>query len=88
VDNDPRLAAGVKPLLAGLAPLPEQDLIMGAEDFAHYQRKVPGFFLFLNTGKGATGGNHTPTMNLDEDMLKIGVAALAGMAWGHGDLKR
>ena len=88
VDNDPRLAAGVKALLAGLAPLPEQDLIMGAEDFAHYQRKVPGFFLFLNTGKGATGGNHTPTMNLDEDMLKIGVAALAGMAWGHGDLKR
>ncbi len=88
VDNDPRLAEAVKPLLAGLAPLAEQDLIMGAEDFAHYQQKVPGFFLFLNTGKGATGGNHTPTMNLDEDALKVGVAALAGMAWNHGGLKR
>ncbi|MFN8012005.1 MAG: amidohydrolase [Holophagaceae bacterium] len=83
VDNDPRLAAAVKPLLAALGRLEDQEVIMGAEDFAHYQRRVPGFFLFLNTGKGATGGNHTPTMNLDEAMLPVGVAALAGMAWGH-----
>lgn len=87
VDNDPRLAAAVKPLLAGLGVLDEQELIMGAEDFAHYQRKVPGFFLFLNSGKGKSGGNHTPDMNLDEAVLKLGVAALAGMAWGHADLK-
>ena len=85
VDNDPRLAAAVKPFLASLGKLEDQELIMGAEDFAHYQRMVPGFFLFLNTGKGTTGGNHTPTMNLDEDALQVGVAALAGMAWGHAD---
>ncbi len=88
VDNDPRLAAAVKPFLASLGRLLDQEPIMGAEDFAHYQRKVPGFFLFLNTGKGATGGNHTPAMNLDEAMLPVGVAALAGMAWGHADLAR
>jgi len=88
VDNDPRLAAAVKPLLADLGPVLEQEQIMGAEDFAHYQRQVPGFFLFLNTGKGPTGGNHTPTMNLDEEALKLGVAALAGMAWGHADPPR
>jgi amidohydrolase len=83
VDNDPRLAERVKPFLASLGRLEPQDPIMGAEDFAHYQRKVPGFFLFLNTGKGAPGGNHTPTMNLDEEALPRGVAALAGMAWLH-----
>jgi amidohydrolase len=87
VDNDPRLAAAVKPLLAGLGPVLEQEQITGAEDFAHYQRKVPGFFLFLNTGKPGASGNHTPTMDLDEAAMKLGVAALAGMAWAHGELK-
>lgn len=88
VDNDPRLAAPARAVLEGLGPLADQELIMGAEDFAHYQRKVPGVFLFLNTGKGATGGNHTPTMNLDEAALPLGVAALAALAWTHGGVPR
>lgn len=90
VDNDPRLAAAVRPLLASLGRVVDEDLIMGAEDFAHYQRKVPGFFLFLGTGnpaKGSISGNHTPTMNLDEDALQTGVAVLAAMAWGHVDIR-
>lgn len=90
VDNDPRLAAAVRPLLASLGKVLDQDVIMGAEDFAHYQRKVPGFFLFLGTGnpaKGSATGNHTPTMNLDEDALQTGVAVLAAMAWAHADLR-
>jgi amidohydrolase len=90
VDNDPRLAAGVRPMLASLGTVTEHELIMGAEDFAHYQRKVPGFFLFLGTGnpaKNSITGNHTPTMNMDEDALQTGVAALVGMAWGHADIR-
>ncbi|MBL0211921.1 MAG: amidohydrolase [Holophagaceae bacterium] len=90
VDNDPRLAAAVRPLLANLGKVVDQALIMGAEDFAHYQRKIPGYFLFLGTGnpaKGSLSGNHTPTMNLDEDALQTGVAALAAMAWGHPDIR-
>jgi amidohydrolase len=88
VENDARLAAAVRPLLASLGTVVDHDPVMGAEDFAHYQQKVPGFFLFLGTGKaGRRGGNHTPTMNLDEDALPIGVAALAAMAWGHADLR-
>lgn len=87
VENDPRLAAAVRPLLASLGPVANHDQVMGAEDFAHYQQKVPGFFLFLGTGRpGARGGNHTPTMNLDEDALPLGVAALAAMAWSHADV--
>lgn len=90
VDNDPKLAAAVRPLLASVGKVVDHDLLMGAEDFAHYQKQVPGFFLFLGTGnpaKGSVTGNHTPTMNLDEDALPIGVAALAAMAWGHADLR-
>ena len=90
VVNDPRLAVAVRPLLATLGKVMDQDLIMGAEDFAHYQQKIPGFFLFLGTGnaaKGSVTGNHTPTMNLDEDALQTGVAALATMAWGHADIR-
>ena len=90
VDNDGRLAAAVRPLLAGLGKVAEHPLVMGAEDFAHYQQKIPGFFLFLGTGnpaKGSVTGNHTPTMNLDEDALPTGVAALTAMAWGHADIR-
>jgi amidohydrolase len=88
VDNDRRLAEGVRPLLASLGPVREQEPIMGAEDFAHYQRKVPGFFLFLGTGRPGSSGNHTPTMDLDEAALPLGVAVLAGLAWTHPDLPR
>ena len=90
VDNDARLAAAVRPLLASLGKVVDHGPIMGAEDFAHYQQKIPGFFLFLGTGnpaKGSVTGNHTPTMNLDEDALPIGVAALVTMAWAHADLR-
>jgi amidohydrolase len=87
VDNDRRLAEGVRPLLASLGPVADQEPIMGAEDFAHYQRRVPGFFLFLGTGRPGATGNHTPTMDLDEAALPLGVAVLAGLAWAHADLK-
>lgn len=91
VDNDPQLVAALRPRLAAVGAVAEHDPIMGAEDFAHYQRRVPGVFLFLGTGnaaKGSVTGNHTPTMNLDEDALKVGLAALVAMAWGPAESAR
>lgn len=53
--------------------------VMGGEDFGYYLKKVPGAFYFLGVGnekKGITSPQHSPTYNLDEDALKIGVEVL------------
>lgn len=47
----------------------------GAEDFAFYQRKVPGVFIFLGAGnedKGASYPQHHEKFNIDEDVLEVG----------------
>ncbi|MBW1849468.1 MAG: amidohydrolase, partial [Deltaproteobacteria bacterium] len=47
----------------------------GAEDFAFYQQKVPGVFIFLGAGnedKGASYPQHHEKFNIDEDVLEIG----------------
>ena len=53
---------------------------MGAEDFAFYQEKVPGVFMFLGTGseeKNMNYPHHNPRFTIDEDVLTKGVAAMA-----------
>lgn len=53
---------------------------MGAEDFAFYSQKVPACFYRLGTGnpdKGITSNIHTPTFNIDEDAIKIGMGFMA-----------
>ncbi|MBP9705897.1 MAG: M20/M25/M40 family metallo-hydrolase, partial [Chitinophagales bacterium] len=53
---------------------------MGAEDFAFYSQKVASCFYRLGTGnpeKGITSNIHTPTFNIDEDALKIGMGFMA-----------
>jgi amidohydrolase len=53
---------------------------MGGEDFAYYAREVPGTFILLgvaNKRKGKTHLLHQPQFDIDEDVLKIGVEALA-----------
>jgi amidohydrolase len=57
---------------------------MVAEDFPFYTEKVPGLFLFLgteNAARGITSTNHAPDFDVDEDVLPIGVRALATLAW-------
>lgn len=61
------LAAGALP---DLQTLPEPLLI--AEDFAFYQRHVPGVFLLLGTGTGIP--LHADTFNFDERVLQAGLA--------------
>jgi amidohydrolase len=58
----------------------ETEMRMGAEDFGYYAQQIPGCFFRLgvmNEAKGITSGVHTPTFNLDEESLKIGMGTMA-----------
>ncbi len=84
--NDPALGVGALETLqkaAGQQDVVESKPIMGGEDFAHYARKVPGFFFFLgvrNEEIGAVHSLHTPQMIIDEAALPLGVKAMAMLA--------
>ncbi len=59
---------------------------MGAEDFAYYSREIPACFYRLGTGnpeKGIVSNIHTPTFDIDEDALKIGMGLMAWHAIGE-----
>jgi len=58
----------------------ETELRMGAEDFGYYSQKIPGCFFRLGTrneAKGITIGVHTPTFNIDEDAIEMGIKMMA-----------
>jgi metal-dependent amidase/aminoacylase/carboxypeptidase family protein len=57
---------------------------MGAEDFAYFLQRVPGTFLRLgmrSPKKGAIYPWHHPKFTVDEDIIKMGTAVLAGVAF-------
>ena len=54
----------------------ELDLWLAGEDFAYYSQEIDACFYRLGTrneAKGITSGVHTPTFDIDEDALKIGM---------------
>ena len=58
----------------------ETEVRMGAEDFGYYSQIIPGCFFRLGTAnkqKGITSGVHTPTFNIDEDAIEIGMGIMA-----------
>lgn len=86
VDNDPELFARIAPALPELQLVDEPLLI--AEDFAFYQRHLPGVFFLLGTGVPEDQDNpsdsdgcpayamsalHTDTMLFDEEILLKGL---------------
>ena len=86
VDNDSELFARIAPALPELQLVNEPLLI--AEDFAFYQRHLPGVFFLLGTGVPAgqdnpsdaegcpayaTSALHTDTMLFDEEILLKGL---------------
>jgi amidohydrolase len=86
--NDPALTAQMLPTLqatAGDKNVVEIKAVMGAEDFACYQEKVPGLFVFLG---GTTPGSdftqvadhHTAGFKVDESAFPLGVRTLAALA--------
>jgi amidohydrolase len=86
--NDPALTARMLPTLervAGPSNVSVGELSTPAEDFALYQQKIPGLFVFLGgVPKGrdpATAPrNHSPSFFVDEAVLPLGVRTLAGLA--------
>ncbi len=56
------------------------EMRMGAEDFGYYSQVIPGCFYRLGTAnktKGITSGVHTPTFNIDENAIEIGIGIMA-----------
>lgn len=61
-----------------------EELKMGGEDFAYYAQQVPAAFVFVGVGnkeKGKVYHLHQSRFDIDEDALKVGVAALAYAAY-------
>ncbi|MDX1623531.1 MAG: amidohydrolase [Gemmatimonadota bacterium] len=80
--NDAALAEMARESLVrtvGEEDVVEVEPVMGAEDFAHYAREIPGFYFRLGVeapGK-PSGGLHTPTFRADDSAVPVGVRAMA-----------
>lgn len=85
--NDPELTASMVPTLeqmAGTENVVLSDAITGAEDFSFFQHEVPGFYFFTGgMPKGMepsdAAPHHTPNFYIEEEGMKLGVKALAGL---------
>jgi len=63
-----------------------QELRMGGEDFAYYARQVPGTFMFVGVGNKKKDGSeslHSSRFDIDEPVLKSGVAAMVYSAYRY-----
>ena len=86
--NDPALTAKMLPTLervAGKSNVSVGELSTPAEDFALYQQRIPGLFIFLGIvpkGQDKTKAprNHSPNFFVDEAVLPLGVRTLASLA--------
>ncbi|NLR93201.1 MULTISPECIES: M20 metallopeptidase family protein [Flammeovirga] len=59
------------------------DIWLAAEDFSYYSQEMDACFYRLGTrneAKGITSSVHTPTFDIDEDALEIGVGLMAWLA--------
>lgn len=88
--NDEAVTKLAMEVARGLAASPEKVMFipptMTSEDMSLYLQEVPGTFLLLgirNEEKGITAPQHHPQFDMDEDVLPLGSALLAGMAWKY-----
>ncbi len=83
VYNDPVITERAKSIAVstvGENNVEDGELRMGAEDFGYYSQKIAGCFFRLGTGnkqKNITSGVHTPTFDIDEDAIEIGMRMMA-----------
>jgi len=71
----------------GASNVSETELRMGAEDFGYYAQQIPACFYRLGTmnkEKGVTSNVHTPTFNIDENAIEVGMGI---MAWLGSSVK-
>jgi len=88
VVNDPaltRFAVPVMERVAGAGNVGVVDKVCGAEDFAFFQKVVPGVFIRVGCRpKGTTvkdaAPNHSPRFFVDEGCLKLGLKTLSALA--------
>jgi amidohydrolase len=87
VFNDPALTESMVPTLGRIAggKLYVARPRTLAEDFAKYQRQVPGMFFYLGVNRegadpATVAENHSPLFFVDEGALPVGVRALANLA--------
>jgi amidohydrolase len=88
VYNDPDLTNAIAPAMteaAGDYGFAERGLVMGSEDFAHYQNEIPGVFFFLGVNPDGVdtinaAPNHSPYFLVNDEALKVGVKALSFIA--------
>jgi len=81
--NDRRVTAvahGVAEEVVGERDVWEAEPMMGAEDFAILAREAPGAFLWLGAALPDSREHHHPRFDIDESVLPIASALLAGMA--------
>ena len=83
VINDEETTALGKALaidLIGAENVGVAEVSLGAEDFGYYTQEIPGCFYRLGTGnmkKGIVSGVHTPTFDIDEEAIKLGISMMA-----------
>jgi len=83
VYNNEKLNEKARSLAAaysGINQIQTTELRMGAEDFGYYSQVIPGCFFRLGVGnvkKGITSGVHTPTFNIDEAAIELGMGMMA-----------
>jgi amidohydrolase len=84
--NEENLTAQVKTFAEeylGKDNVLDLDIWMAAEDFAYYSQVADSCFYVLGTGnkeKGITSSLHTPTFNIDEDVLALSTGLMAYIA--------
>ncbi|GGG19649.1 amidohydrolase [Pontibacter amylolyticus] len=89
--NDPALTERMLPTLhtvAGRDKVVLAKAVTGAEDFAFYQEKIPGLFLFvggMSKGKKPeeVAPHHTPDFFIDESGLTLGVKTLTSLTLNY-----
>lgn len=90
--NDPKATRGAIRVLKKIPGMKtrEMEAILGGEDFSRFLQKAPGTFYFLGTvnpAKGCVYPNHSSKFKVDEDVLKVGAASLAMLAYEFGNPK-
>jgi amidohydrolase len=92
--NDPVLTEKMLPSLqrtAGTENVKLKSVVTMAEDFAFYQQKVPGLFIFLGgmpRGQDPVKApsHHTADFFIDESSFKLGVKTMANLAVDYMEL--
>ena len=83
VVNDPdvtEVTREVAEAVVGADNVWEAEPMMGAEDFAILAREAPGTFLWLGAALPDAREHHNPRFDIDESVLPIAAALLAGTA--------